>query len=80
MPKMDEDAAMIFIIFFNPMIQLFDLWLIEKTEHFFLQLTAAFSWDDLNQTDPFFDGFLDDAIKFSINFVSPVINFMQVKF
>ena len=60
---MHKDATEILVIFFNTVIQSFNMFLIEKTQNMLLQLPASLAWDDLHNFDPFVDRFLNDIIK-----------------
>src|SRR5690606_15175079 len=59
---------------------LFDVPLIQKTQNFFLELSAAFAGNDLHQRDLPVNGFLHDAVQFRIDLVSAVVDLMQVEF
>src|SRR5665648_318276 len=48
MLKMDENSTEVFIIFLNPVVQLFNIGLIEKAQHSFLQLTATFTGNNFH--------------------------------
>jgi hypothetical protein len=50
-PEMDEYPPVIFVILFDPVIQFFDMSLIEKSQNLLFELTAAFAGDDLDQGD-----------------------------
>ena len=60
--KVDKYPPEVFIVFFHTVIQLFDVSLIQKAQDFFLELTAAFTGDDVNKVDWLFEGLLHNAI------------------
>jgi len=57
-----------------------DVLLLEKTNHFFLELTGPLARYDLDDWDSLFYGFINDSIEFSINLPSLVIDFVEVEY
>ena len=80
MPKVDKNAPEILIVFFHPVIEGLDVLLVEKAQHFFLQLSAAFAGDDLYQADALIKRLLDDAVQLGLDLIAPVVDFVQVQF
>ncbi|MGB7873342.1 MAG: hypothetical protein WBL25_03085, partial [Anaerolineales bacterium] len=74
--EMNKNAAEVFVVFFHPVIESFDMFLIKKTQNLFLQLPAAFAGDDLNQLDVLVDSFLNDAVQFRFDLIAPIVNFV----
>ena len=79
-PKMDEDAPEIAIVFLNAMVQRPNMRLIEKAQDMLLELPAAFTRDDLNQFNFPINGFFHNPIQFCIDLLATVVDIMQVKF
>ena len=77
--EMDEYPPKVFIILLDPMIKLFDMPLIQKAQHLFLELPTPFARNDLNQFYFSVNGFFHNAIKLRIDLVAAVVNVMQVK-
>ena len=77
---MNKDAPKILIILLNPVIQLSDLLLVQKSEDALFELAAAFTGDDLYQGDAFFDRLLDDPVQFGINLSTTVVDVVQIEF
>lgn len=80
MAKMYEDPSVIFIVFFKAMIELTDMFLIEETDHPFLELAAAFSRDDLDEFDAFLNRFFDHPIQLLFDQLPAIVNIVQIKF
>jgi hypothetical protein len=76
---MDEYPPEVAIVLLDAMIKLSDMSLVQKTQHFFLELPAAFAGDDLDQFYFSIDGFFHNAIQFHIDLVALVVNVVQVK-
>ena len=79
MAKMDKNAAKVFAVLFNPVVKRANLRLIEKAEHPLLQLAAAFAGNNFYQVDPFIHCFLDNPVQFSLDFITPIVNIVEVK-
>jgi hypothetical protein len=76
---MDEDAAEVFVVFFDAEVELFDFGALEETEHAFFQLAAPLPRDDLDQRDAFFNGFADHAMEFRIDLTASIEDIMQIQ-
>lgn len=63
LPKVDEDAAKVLVVFLQPNHQLANVTLIQEAQHLLLELTAAFAGNDLHQFNLFANRFLHDAIS-----------------
>ena len=59
---MDKYPSEVFIVFFDTVIELLDVSLIEKPQHFLLELPTAFAGDNLNQFDLSIHRFFNDLI------------------
>jgi hypothetical protein len=79
-PEVDKNTPKVFVVFLDAVIEFFDVTLIQKPQHLFLELSTAFAGDDLNQFDPLFDGFLHDAVQFRVDLVAAIVDFVQVEF
>lgn len=78
MPKMNKDASKILVVFLDAVIQLANARLIQKAQNFVLELSAAFAWDDFDEINFLVNGFLYDAIQFSVDFPAAIVNVVQV--
>jgi hypothetical protein len=76
---MDKNPSEILIILFDAVIKLSDVSLVQKTKHLFLELAAAFAWNDLNEIDLSFKCFLNDTVELRIDLVTAVVNIVQVE-
>ena len=77
---MDEYPSVVFVIFFNAVILLLDMSLVEKAQHFLLELSAALAGDDLSKLDLLVHGFFHDAVKLRVDLVAFIIDVVQVQF
>jgi hypothetical protein len=76
---MNKYPPEILIIFLYAMIQLLDVILIEKAQDFFLQLPAAFAWNDFNERNFLLDCLFHDAVQFRVNLLTAVVDVVQVE-
>jgi hypothetical protein len=74
--EVDKYPPEVFIVFFNTVIQLFDMTLIQKSQDFFLELSAAFAWDNFHQCNFSVNSFFNDSIEFFIDLIALVVNIM----
>jgi len=77
---MNEYPSKIVGVLLHSVVESLDLFLIEKAEHPFLQLTAAFARDDLNQTSLLLDGLVDDGSKGAIDVFTTIVDIVQIQF
>ena len=75
---MNEYPSKVLIVFFNAVVELLDMSLIQKAQDLLLELSAAFAWDDLNEFDLADNGFFDDAVQFRVNLIAFVVDLVQV--
>ena len=80
MPEMDKYPAEILIVFFDPIIQLFDLRLVQKTQHVLLQLAASPARNNFDQGDPFGHRLIDNTRKLRVDRPAFVENTMEIQF
>ena len=78
--EVNKNPAEIFIILLDAMIKFFDMSLIQKPQNFFLELSAAFAGNDLNELDPFFNGFVHDPVQFDHDSVAIGEDAVEVEF
>lgn len=79
MTKMDKYPAKVAIIFFNPMIQGPDVSLIEKAQHPFFELAAAFARNNLNQGNALVYSLFHNPVEFRLNPLAAIINVVQIQ-
>ena len=80
MPEMNKDSAKIFGVLFYPVVQRLDLFLIEKSQDVFLQLTAALARNDLDETNFLFYGLVNDGAQRSVNVAAAVVDVVKIEF
>lgn len=80
MLEMDKDASEILVVFFDAMVQLADVRLIQKAQNFFLELSTTLAWDDFDKINFPVNRFLNDAIEFGVNLIAAIINVVQIEF
>lgn len=76
--EVDEDTTKITIIFFDAVVEWPNMRLIQKAQHMFLELTAAFARDNLNQGNALINSFLNDTIELRLDLVAFIVNSVQV--
>lgn len=76
---MNEDTAKIFTILLNPMVEFFDVTLLQKTNHFLFELTTPLSRDDLDECYLLFDSFGHYAIELIIYLTAFIEDIMQIE-
>ncbi len=64
---MHENTTEIFIVFLDPVVELFYYRLIQKTQNTFFELSAPFAGDDLNQRNPLAYSLVHDTAKLGID-------------
>lgn len=62
MAEMDEDTAEVFAVFFDTVIESFDVGLVEEAQDALFELAASFTGDDFDEADAFVYRFLYDAV------------------
>jgi len=77
---MDEDPSKVLVVFFDAVIEGFDVRFVEETENFFLKLPAAFAGDDLHEGDLLTNRFIDNAVEFLIEGAAVVVDVVEVEF
>jgi hypothetical protein len=77
--KVDEYPTEVVRVLFDPVVELLDLLLIEKTQYSLLQLSTAPTGNDLNQTDFLLDGFVDDGSQRAIDVAASVVDIVQIE-
>ena len=60
--EMNENAPEILVVFFDAMIELANVRLIQESQNLFLELPAAFARNDFDEIDFSVDSFLHDPI------------------
>ena len=65
-PEMDEDPTEILAVLLYAVVERLDLGLLQKAQHTLLQLAAPFARNNLDQLNPFVDGFLNDTVEFDL--------------
>jgi hypothetical protein len=83
MAEMDEEAAEVFGVFFDAVVEGFDVFLLEELEDAFFEDAAppnfAFAGDDFDEGDFFVEGFLDDVVEGGFNLGAAVEDVVEVE-
>ena len=79
MPEMYEYPAEVLIIFFQTMVKLLYLRLLQETQHVFFQLAAPLARDDLNLAQAFLHRLADHPTELAFNRPVIVIDIMQIQ-
>ena len=72
--EMDKDTAEILVVLFDAMVQLADVRLIQKAQHFFLELPAAFARNNFDEINLFVNCFLHNSIELSVNLTAAIVD------
>ena len=75
-----EQSAEIIAVLIDPMVHLFDVWLLEEADHLLFQLTTSFSGNDLHHGDTLVHGLLHDVVERAVNIFSLVEDLVQIEF
>lgn len=75
---MNEDTPEILVVFFDAVIHRFDMLLVEKSNHFFLQSSRSLPWNYLHEFDLLIHRFLYYAVEFGVDLPTLVVDVMQV--
>ncbi len=78
--EVNENPSEVFVVLLETMVERADVWLIEKTQHAFLELATAFARDNLYQFDAPVDRLLHNTVEFGFDFVTAVVDVVQVQF
>ncbi len=62
MPEVNKNPAKIFVVFFDPVIELFDIRPGYKPQNVFFKLAGPFSGDYLNKRNLFIDCIVNNTI------------------
>lgn len=79
-PEINEQPSKILTVVFDAVIEWFDMRLLQETLHFFPQLPAAFSGNDLYFPDLFFNGIVKCLLQGFVNGLTVVVYIMKVNF
>ena len=76
---MYKQTSEIFTVFLQPMVFVFNVLLLQKTYDPLLQLTAAFSRNDLHQLDFTIHCFINNILQSLVNGIAFVIDIVKVQ-
>ena len=63
MLEANEESTKILAVLVNSVVLVLDVFLLKKSDHLFLELTGALSWNDLNDRDLLFNRLIDHVIQ-----------------
>lgn len=75
-----EQSAEIIAVLIDPMVHLFDVWLLEEADHLLFQLTTSFSGNDLHHRNTFVHGLLYDIVQRTVDVLSLIEDIVQIEF
>src|SRR5450631_1635669 len=78
-PEVHEHPAEVVRVLLHPVVERFDLLLIQKAQHVFLQGAGALSGDDLDQRRLLADRLVDDGAQRAVDIAAVVVDVMQVE-
>jgi hypothetical protein len=83
MAEVDEEAAEVFGVFFDAVVEGFDVFLLEEFEDAFFEDAAppnfAFAGDDFDKGDFFIEGLVDDVVKGGFDLGAAVEDVVEVE-
>ena len=77
--EVDEDPSEVFIVFFDAMVQLFNMSLVQEAKYLLFQLPTSLARDDLNELDFPLNRFLYNTIKLRVDLIAAVVDVVQVE-
>ena len=75
---MHKQPAEVFTVFFDPVVVLFDVLLLQKAQHLLLQLSAALAGNDFHQLYLLVNCLLNDVVQGIIDLSAFVVNVVEV--
>jgi len=79
MAEMDPEAAEVFGVFFEAMVEGFDVFLLEEFEDAFFEDAGAFAGDDFDEGDFAVDGLVDNVVEGGIDLLAAVEDVVEVE-
>jgi hypothetical protein len=79
MLEMNKNAPEILVVFFDAMVELANVRLIQKAQHLFLELPATLARNNFDEIDFLVDSFLYDSIQFRVDLTTAIVNIVQIK-
>jgi hypothetical protein len=74
MPEMDEEAAPVVAVLFEPVVFCLDIRTVQKTEHGLLERPRALAGNDLDFVGALGDRIVDDRLQRSLDRLGIIIN------
>lgn len=78
--EMHKDASEILVVFFDAMVELANVRLIQKAQNFFLERAASLARNNFDEINFPVNRFLDNAIQFRINLSAAIVDVVQIEF
>jgi hypothetical protein len=78
--EVNKQPAKVFTVLIDPVVFLFNVFLVKKAEYAFLQLAGPFSGYDLHGFDLFLDSLIDDSLKLAVDLISFIVNVVKIEF
>ena len=75
---MDKQPAEVFVVFFQPVVEGFDVLLFEEPQDAFFELAAALAGNDFDQADFLGNSLIDYAVKLRFDGAAFIENVVQV--
>ena len=80
MPEVDEEAAEVFGVFFDAVVEGFDVFLLEEFKDAFFEDAGAFAGDDFDEGNFLVDGFAHDVVEGGFDLFAAVEDVVEVEF
>ena len=79
MAEVDEDAAEVFGVFFDAVVEGFDVLLLEEFQDAFFQDAGTFAGDDFDEGNFFVDGFVHEVVEGGFDLAALVEDVVKVE-
>ena len=78
--EMHKNPPKVLAVLFDPVVDLFNLTLVQKPQDPFLELAASLARNDFDKFDPFFDRLANHAVQLNFEQIALVVDVVEVKF
>jgi hypothetical protein len=75
----DEHPSEVVRVLLDSIVEVLDVFPVEESKYAFLELSASFARNDLNEPNLFLDSFVDNASKSTIDIPASIVNLVQVQ-
>lgn len=78
--EVNKQPTEIIAVFIYPVVFLFDMFLIQKFEHSFFELSRSFAGNDFDRFDALFNRLINNVVEFPIYLVTLVVYVVKIEF